>query len=439
MAARRNILRRGWAPLNSGSSGASVSYTPGAATVAIPWNVQVQPRNGAFHRYLEGFWVRQTLTIDQPGAGGAVLYDDRLSKVIHSYELTGGGKLGTVWDPSVTSGARVRLIDSRIACGYFPATRSKNQIAAADGDTVIELLHWLPFSMGIFDKPHHFAPHCQLVNDAILRINANINTIIAEDSTGGVYKSPTMSVIAQYVEDKEIRLHTPIKWGLYEPQGAGSSIRLPISGLGAKRGMNGVLDRQGLLAAYLMTSAGGLGGTITGAQISRVQADFLGIPSLEFPEMLVVDHLQQIPYTGPIGSQAAETHNDEARWPYLQGSTAGNHLRAGLLYYPLVMPPQQAELSKVSETPEGGGGEAVIGFTSTLSQTTFKLGTCEVGTWDPAFMTEAKRIILGSEADRYAWVPKLLRKQEPDEDGEYPMDGDKMRYFPWRAVRPGQE
>lgn len=431
---RANSFRRKWVPMNSGASGSSVSVTVTAGSpVKVPWEIDKMPtRSGKFHWYVEGFWAKLNVVVDQPSSSGVAINDDQLAQCLHSFELRAKNLLGTVWAQGDTSGARLGLIDTRIATGYEPSRLPTAQIASSDGDTTRELWIWIPFSQGCFEKPHHFAPHTALVNGAIMDLYVAAADVLGN---GSAIKSVTLAVIAQCIAMPECHLHTPVKWGIYEPVGQGSSIRLKLTSMGDKKGLNGVLDGLGLAAMYLIANPTGLGlgGGFTVNEINRIQADFLGVESLEFPEVLFAEFLQTLgnavdPYGG------SDAYN---RFPYSLATASaktGAPLNAGAFFYPLLMPGRRAELSKISTVQ--GTGEIVVGFTSSKSATAFKVGTLEVGTWDPAFMAEAKRIIFGPmEAENYAWVPKVTRKQRPDEEGDYPMDSGKMKYFPWVATR----
>lgn len=450
--------RRRYIPLTSGASGSEVTTSPDTSPTKVPWQVKNLPfQTGKYQWYCEGFIVKHTVTLTATDSDTFIPGPMIAANVLQSFELRSQNKLGTLWSQSETSGPRLELIDGKIAEGYEDRGRKPSGVipAVAEGSrtAVREVWHWIPFTQKNFENPAHFAPHCALLEEAMLDIFVNSDSVfqgLDDGSDNVIFTNSVMSVIAVCVAETEIRLHTPVKWGAYDAQGQGTNIRLKLLQSGGKNTLNGVLDKMGIVSLYAMSNVWGLPGSITWDALvgGRVQADFLGLSSLEFPDALVEYHLSQIGLQGGNVQRDSTVDDsfavaDRYHWPVKTklgaeqaasvSDTVEHLLNAQLLYYPFVMPGKgAARLSKVSEWD--GTNEIVFGFSQSQNQQTFQFGTLEVGTWDPQWMKEALRVIVGTtEAAKYYWAPKPDDHQKRGIGGKFPIDGSKLKYFPWVA------
>jgi hypothetical protein len=370
--------------------------------------------------------MKWNFVIDQAASGGAILYDEMLADIVHSYELR-RTKFGNPWLTSDTSGPRLHNFDNRIANRYRHSGLKTPSIPAADGDTAREL--WIPlsFNYGCNEKPHHFAPPAALVNGSLLDVYANVSTILAAYSNGAVWKTATLSIVVEVLWEPEARLFVPIKHGLYEPQSSGSNQRWELD-LGSPKGLDGVDSSggAGLLAMALPSSILNQGGNFTIEKITKIQAPFLGLDTLDYPALM-----------------SAEFYNSTYRgnsefWPNTEVSTTATVHGATQLFFPLVMPGINTELSKVGFVR--GKNELIIGFSASQATATQRVWTQEAFPWDPAFVMAARELLFESKAEAAKMYPvqKFLRKQSED-DRLYVSD-KKTRLFPWTYVyKPGDD
>lgn len=420
---RVNHVRRDWYQMVSAAGNTSATITPTTAPVRSPWTLNKIPtRNGKYFAYVPKIWLIVDFTVDQPAAGGSIIYDEQLAAIVSSFELK-RTKMGTLFLSSDTSGPRLHSFDNRIMNGYRHAAMKTPSIAAADGDTVRRLYLPITFSHGCNEKPHHFAPPAALLNGSLLDIFFDAAAKLGDFSTGAVWKSATAQVVVEVLWEPEARLHVPLRHGLYEPQASGANQRWELD-LGGKGGLDGVDagGGSGLLAMAIASSKAGLGGTITVDEVTKIAAPFLNLDTLDVPEILSMEFVQS------LDRQPGEFY------PFIESAstTVAKPHTSDQLFFPIVMPPKRMELSKVSMV--GGKQELQVGFGSAKSQATHKLYTQEVFAWDPAFILAARDLIFGDRAEASRYVPsqKFSRKQS-DVDKEV-MDDSKKRFLPWRFI-----
>jgi hypothetical protein len=405
----------------SGSVGTDLTVTPGASPVKLPWSINKIPqRSGELFAYVPRIWMKWNFIVDQGASGTSIMYDEALGDIVHSYELR-RTKFGNPWLSSDTNGQRLNLFDNRIANRYRHPTIKTPSIPTTDGDTAREI--WIPlsFNYGCTEKPHHFAPPAALINGSLLDIYANANSVLAYYSNGAVWKSATLSVIVEVLWEPEARLFVPVKHGLYEPQSAGTNQRWELD-LGQPKGLDGVDSSggSGLLAMALPSSILNQGGGFTIEKIAKIQASFLGLDSFDYPSLMSTEFINS------INRSAGEY------WPNTEASTAAATHGATQLFFPIVMPPINTELSKIGFVR--GKNELLVGFTASQSQTTHKVWTQEAFPWDPAFVMAARELMFESKLVGENMVPiqKFLRKQS-DEDKTV-ISPKKTRLFPWTYV-----
>lgn len=446
---RRAVLRRKWVQLSSGQSGDTVDVGLSASeAVKVPWTVKDLPsRTGNYHWHLACLWVKDVVGLAQPSSGHARIEDDQMYATLDSWQLAHKLKMGTIWSKGDTSGPINGLLDARIASGYHLFREPGSGYADGADPGTYEVWHPLFFAQGLNGQPHEFAPHCSLIEGSLLDTYAAPTGILRTNNggTGPNITSLKRSVIAECWALGEAQLHVPVKYGRYTANTtgtAGKGVRLKLDQMAGKSGMNGVLDSLGVLAMYLMAdpTGYGLGGGFTLDQITNVQADFLGIESNNFPEVLMREFLAATGAAREGNPLQTSSLGTFARFPYTEKGTTGldgNVMKANGLMYPFIMPNDGFQLSKVSKLDMNG--EVQVTFNANKAARVYQMNTVEVGQWDPAFMRECLKLIFGpADAGNWDWAQKLSKKQRPErgKDGKlhHPVDADKLRFLPHVAV-----
>lgn len=453
MAMRRNGVIPNYTPLNSPGSGTTFLLTAASNTRKVQFIVdRIPTRQGSMHNYVQYLEVRALVPITQPTAGASVITGDKLYKLMRAFELRSNNKLGTLWSAGNTSGARLGLVDDWIAAGYEAPFVKPTFITDTAGAKYVELKWVIPFALGVGEKPHHFAPHAALVNDAQLDLFFDTSTVFGGDSTGATVGDIVVSVTAYCEWEFEARLHTPVKWGIYQPQGQGSIQRHKLLGMGGAEGLHGVRDTMGLVGLCLLCDPGtaGSSGLAQGGpqaqEITQVQATFLGIPTLEYPQTLPEEFMRTVGAASGSPQNADPSlidprfrvfpHFDDGggiTWQSQNGNPyVGSPLNSAARFYPLRMPPRALELSKVEEVT--GTHEVMLNFTTARAETTFQYASLEVGEWSEEFKREALVMILGNDAAKHGWAHKFTKKQRPDEAGNIHVPAEKSKYLPLVAV-----
>lgn len=253
--------------LKVGGAGASASVTPGAAAVDTSFTAPtIKQAVGADNYPLcRGIMTKNVVTLDQHASTGVAINWDELFRINQSFNVN-IPKIGLTHDRSVFTGPVAKHIAEFFSLGYGYCDNARTQIAAADGDTVLTLYTFLPFTNETVEDPEAFWIWVGWMRDMELTFTVAPAAAIAAVSPGAVVKAPcTLTAWLECYTSPQLALPAISQWNRYTtPASSGQNLAL-LQNVGMSgNGIPEVEQRSRLMAMLEIMSPLGLGGASTG-------------------------------------------------------------------------------------------------------------------------------------------------------------------------------
>ena len=416
-------------PLTAGSNDAPT----GAPGTPITFEMRNLPiLLGRKPYYMYGVILNFEATIDQDAeAGAGVAWDQLCEALIDSVEVRNAWH-GTPVSQQHVKGQLLKVIEF-VGAGYRYVQRPQPAIPASTDGTFRRLIY-IPLSVGCGDKPHHTAQLNLFYKQAQLIINLAAASVLAGLDTGAVFSEITVKATACILPEPEIRLGCGVEWIDYRSASSASQEQILLAAFGNTTGLTGTIPDAGVLWLGALTN-NEMPGSFNLPDVVRYTNPWRGqVPITDIDSMVAMQNLA-MGDAMPCFDQGGGSTISPAGFPFAMTrnyAPLASDALAGVLALPLVTEARDVELTKV-QTAKGDqsfylSGPAFSGTNHTLAQ--------HIRSWDDNKREDAVRQIVDSgiakaclgRSDWLGWAPKLLNKNDT-------IDGEKMRYLPWRLVR----
>jgi hypothetical protein len=427
-------------PLSSGSND-NPTFSQTAPTTFEMKNIPLLV--GALAYYVYGVLLTFTGNVVQAGGAGSIItFWDIVRALIDSLEVRNAWH-GTPVSANHVKGSMLQIIEP-LDCGYALPQLVPGNIAAANATYPFEVNVFVPLCIGEGDKPHHSAQLALFYKQAQLVINPAAASVLSGLSTGATFTSLAVRASAVMLPEPEIRLGPAGEWIDYQSPASANQNQIALDSFGNTTGLAGTMSNAGVIWMGALTSLRGLPGSFTVDAVTKYSFPFRGQVDIMQIQAFVAMQLLSMG-NGDFAARAAVAASQAqgsgvGAFPYdvnNQTPTFGNSATAwrqllGLLFFPMVTPAPDLELTKV-QTAKGTQSYFLTG--PTFSGTNHTL-VKHVRSFDDNKRNDAVKQIVDSgiaaavlgQSTNLGWVPKLLNKNQT-------IDTDKLRYLPWRLVR----
>ena len=413
---------------SSGSRAPTAAIASGTSSVSF----QIQNVPGAFEdmlNYVTAVLLRVTLNFDQAASGGSAVTWDKLFKGVSSAKVF-SDLLGDTYSHINTRGPVLGHLIQVVAGGYRYPQPVRAQIAAADGDSVIELYLILPYSYECLANPMETAPWTGLFDGGEVEVIIAGSGVFDGDSTGAVLEgNTTVRAAMEYLPMQDKSVHVPCEWRERTVQGSTSEHELKNFGAGS--GHRGTAPGAGLALLAQLTDATGIGlsGQDGADNITRFEFPERGQQSMFAPDLyyMVLNRMTR-GRVGGITDGTTTVIHDGGGWPYTLAATPSGALNnAQALLFPIIMPGLDLMTSKVQRVI--GDRNLHYGFTAEPS------GTTKYVSWEfLEYNMDQLAVIakaMGLDPDTQVPERKALKKVETSVK--------KLRYTRTKFVTPAPE
>jgi hypothetical protein len=292
---------------------------------------------------------RLRTVFDQAAAGGSVVNWDELFRVIGGLPID-SPTFGQIIDHDSSIGPVLKHLIEFMGNDYRYAEGARAQIAAADGDTTVDLYFSFPFAQRNFTRPADMMPWLGWLENTIAKFCLATSTTIASVSTGAVIKATTtVQMWLDYVVDKTVDAVSLPYWRLFKQAATGGTTFL-LSNVGANDGWKKMQEWIRLAGIFLLSSNLGMGGTDTADNITAFQCERLEIDRIENIDALVRKYKAMVGgHAGPTAGIGATTPvHDNASNPETMAATPNATLNSSTLgYLPLLAAGRQTQMTKL--------------------------------------------------------------------------------------------
>lgn len=327
----------------------SVALTPGAAIVSAEFTVNA-PKSfvGDNWPLAQALVTRVRVGLDQAASGGAAINWDDLPRIVDSFN-TSCPLFGTMWPRDSATGPIVKHIMEFFGAGYQYTDGARNQIAAADGDTAVDLYFVQPFAQEFLFKPHHASPWMGWLNAGKHTVYLAASTVLDSLSTGLVLEATTnVQCWIEYVVSPKLHIpHFP-QWHVYEAPAAGGTTAL-LQGVGTANGLQDVKDGSRLAALLELSDQKGMGAADGADNITSVTIPQLGQDVTVNVDAFFAAFRRIVGgHKGPVSGVATTIVHDRAGNPEGMSATPNGVMNtATAMYTPYRAPGRDAQISKM--------------------------------------------------------------------------------------------
>jgi hypothetical protein len=344
------------------------TLVPGAAEVSVDFKIQsTKPTVANDYKRVTAVCGRLRTVFDQAASGGSTVNWDELFRVIAGLPID-SPIFGQIIDHDSSIGPVLKHLIEFCGNDYRYAEGARAQIAAADGDTTVDLYFSFPFAQRNFVRPHDFAPWLGWLENTIVKFALNTAATIAAVSTGAVIKATTnVQMWLDYVVDATLDGASMPYWRLYRQAATGGTTML-MSNIGANDGWKRMQEWIRLAGLFLLTSNAGMGGTDTTDNVTAFQCERLEIDRIENIDALVRRWKATIGgHAGPYSGVGSSPVHDAAGNPETLAATPNSTLNSStLMYLALKGPGRQMQMSKLPIWR----GDLLLGFGFTTPPST---------------------------------------------------------------------
>lgn len=389
------------------------TLTPGSDVQATIFNITgLEASTGDMRNYVQNFVIRCTTVLDQPGAGGAVIDWDKMYKAANGIRLF-SPLLGEPYPLAHTRGATLGHIFQVVAGGYNYPQPARIQVAAADGDTTVDLYYILPFSFECFAKPHETAQFAGFFDQGELEFRFAAATAFDGDSTGALTKATTtIRAWVEYYPSPDNVIGVPFQFREYIVPG--NSTEFVLRGVGQSSGLRGTAPGAGLIMLAWLTNATGIGlaGADTAAVPTRIDIPWRSQVSMDTLDPYFTSLRRMVgKRVGPAATVTTAALADSSGWPNTMAATLNNSpAAAGAMFVPIIMPGREFETSKAQKVQ--GDLTVNMGFSTTPTGSS-RFVTCELLEYTVEHLAVLARA-MGIDPDSVEPAKKALRKNDPD-------------------------
>jgi hypothetical protein len=425
-------------PLTSGSND-NPTFSQTAPTSFELKNIPIFIGNLAY--YLYGVMLTFTGDVDQPASGASLInYWQVVRSLIESLEVRNAWH-GTPVSSNHVKGSFLQIIEP-VSCGYAMPQLLTGDMPTADGDYLFEINVFVPLCIGQGAKPHHSAQLALFYKQSQIVINPAATSVLDGISTGAVFENLAVRASAVMLPEPEIRLGPVGEWIDYQSAAASNQSQIALDSFGNVTGLSGTQPNAGVVWMGALTNINSaVPGSFAAENVTRYSFPFRG----------QVD-IQQIPaFVGmqllSMGGNDFAARGQAAKWTSLNGGMEGfpydyatgsagasNSWKTlkGLLFFPMVTPAPDLELTKV-QTAKGTqsyflAGPTFSGTNHTLVQHVRSFDAAKVADAEAQIVSSGlAKLVIGQDTN-LGWVYKPTGKQTA-------LDPDKLRYIPRRLVR----
>lgn len=424
-------------PLTSGSND-NPTYSQTAPTTFEMKNIPIFIGNLAYYVY--GILLTFTGDVDQAASGSSLInYWQVVRSLIDSLEVRNAWH-GTPVSSNHVKGSMLQVIEP-IDCGYAMPQLLFSDIPAVDGDYFFEINIFVPLCIGQGAKPHQSAQLALFYKQAQLVINPAASSVLNGISAGAVFEGLAVRASAVMLPEPEIRLGPVGEWIDYQSSASSNQSQIALDSFGNVTGLSGTLPNAGVLWMGALTNyASSVPGSFALEDVTKYSFPFRGqVEIMQIPAFVAMQLLS-------MGGGDFAARGQAAKWTSLNGGVEGfpydfttgsaganNSWKQlhGMLFFPMVTPSPDLELSKVQLAK---GTQSYFLSGPTFSGTNHTL-VKHVRTFDQNKRQDAytqivssglAKQVLGTDSN-LGWVIKTLRKNTE-------IDADKARFLPQRLV-----
>lgn len=261
--------RRYYQQLKS-TAGDVVTITPAAAAQTVTFRFDnIEAKQGRDWCYAEKIRLWCRFQIDQPGSGGTAIQWDQFFRLISSIKLT-SDDIGTLYSPGDLNGPALGLIAQVVSNRYALPMQPRTAVAAADGDTAVELCLEIPLAHRCFMKGHQTAIwNGFLKRGGQLDVTGWSSTCFDAVSTGAVIEATT-DVRAELVYTAEPEARPPVFWAWRLRNTPGQETKHTIRNICQGAGITGATGLGKIAFLAYLADVNGLGGADGVDNITRI-------------------------------------------------------------------------------------------------------------------------------------------------------------------------
>jgi hypothetical protein len=415
------------------TTGASDTYTWNASDLATfnLKNIPILVSDLAYYMY--GITVTFTGNWVQGGSGSQVNRDQLIRSLIDSIEIRNAWH-GTVISSRQIKGSMLPIVEF-VGAGYQDGQRGPTAIPVAAGTYPFRLNLFIPLCVGLGDKPHHTAQLALFYKQAQLDINTPLASVATGISTGSSITAVSVRASATMLPEPEIRLGPAVEWVDYQSAASVGQAQIELDSFGNKTGISGTIPNAGVVWMGALSSSGGLPGSFATSTVSRYSFPWRGQVDIRHIDPFIMGQLMCMGPSRPdyvALSSTALYSGATSGFPYARDndlSATGQGL-TGLLFFPLVTPANDLELTKIQLAK----GTQSYFIDATFAGTNHTL-TQHVRSFDDNKREDAVKQVVDSglakaiigQSTGLGWIPKLLKKNTD-------IDPNKLRFIPFRLV-----
>lgn len=417
------------------TTGASDTYTWAANDLATfnLKNIPIVVGDLAYYGY--GIMVSFVGTLTQSGSTGQVMDRDAIIRsLIDSIELRNAWH-GTVISSRQIKGSMLPIVEF-VGAGYQEGQRT-GVVPSANGAWAIRINVFIPLCVGLGDKPHHTAQLALFYKQAQLDINTPLATVLTGLSPGASFTSVSVKASIVMLPEPEVRLGPGVEWIDYQSAASAGQAQIELDSFGNKTGLSGTIPNAGVAWMGALTSAGGLPGSFLASTVTRYSFPWRGQVDIRHVDPFVAMQLMAMAGGKTDEITVGSANNGHVNgFPYAKGtgldaSVGGFPGLTGLLFWPMVTPANDLELTKIQLAK----GTQSYFMDATFAGTNHTL-TQHVRSFDDNKRDDAIKQIVDSglakavigRSTNLAWIPKLIRKNTE-------IDPNKLRFLPFRLVK----
>ena len=334
-----------------GTAGDTITVDPAASQPVATFKFEnIEPKQGSGWCYAEKIRLYISIDVNQAGGAGVVIPPDQLYRCLASVKLT-GSDFGQLYGPGDINGPALGLIAQVVSNRYALPFPLRDNIAAANGDTVATIPIDIPLAHRCFFKGHQTGIwNGFLRRDALLDVTLAAGTVLAAFSPGASFKTPC-TVRAELVYTVEPEARPPVFWHWRTRSTPASETKHVIKNLCQGNGITGVTGKGKIAFLAWLSNLAGLGGATSVDQITRVYprdrgqgSHNLGTPFFG-PSSFLYDFVEETRPMGIFGT------GQGFAYPYQFGTQVnGSPNAATALFLPYFWPEVQGQqASKLQE------------------------------------------------------------------------------------------
>lgn len=236
----------------------------------------IPPLTGRKLNYLPALCLTVYGFVTTTGAAFRVRWEDLVAGLFSSFDMIGAWH-GRPVNLQSFRGASARIWEY-IAMGWQPGSRRMTPIRGASDGQNFRLSLYIPLSFLMGDDPAYSAMPSLCFRNA--QLNIRTGTLPATLPNGDSLTAVTANIqcSAVLIPQDAIRLPAAQEWVEFQNTGAtATSDSVQLQSLGDATSLDGVQPQAAISTMLALTSAGGVGGSFDGSQLTRFWAPFLGL------------------------------------------------------------------------------------------------------------------------------------------------------------------